>query len=68
MTTKMVFDAGGSGATGVYFDGRNTRQIQLNVEGEGFHVLGQSATRWQIVRLSHGTATGGASDVACGTA
>jgi len=67
MTTKMVFDAGGSGATDVYFDGRNTRQIELNVEGEAFHVVGQSATRWQVVRLSHGTATGGGSDVLGGT-
>jgi len=67
MTTKMVFDAGGSGATDVVFDGRGTRQIELNVEGEAFHVLGQSATRWQVVRLSHGTATGGGSDVLGGT-
>ena len=67
MTTKMVFDAGASDATAVYFDGRNTRQIELNTEGESFHVIGQSATRWQVVHLSHGTATGGGSDVLHGT-
>ena len=51
MTTAMVFDAGGSGATDVYFDGRNTRQVTLNVEGESFHVKGQSATLWQLVQV-----------------
>ena len=51
MVTSISFDAGASDETGVHFDGRGTRRIALTTEGESFHVVGQSATRWQIVSL-----------------
>ncbi len=51
MVTKMVFDAGASDGTTIVFDNRGTRQITLVTEGDGFHVIGQSATRWQITQL-----------------
>lgn len=45
------FDAGGSGATGVTYDSVGNRRISLQNEGEGFHVVGVSATRWRIYSL-----------------
>ena len=69
MVTKMVFDAGASDGTGITFDNRGTREITLVTEGDGFHVLGQSATRWQITQLmvNHALATAGASLSLLGT-
>ena len=69
MVTLTDFDAGASDATGVYFDNRNTRTITLTTEGNGFHVIGQSATRWQITQLTTNVvdATQGASLVLGGT-
>lgn len=51
-TAVIEFDAGGSGGTGVTFDGSN-RRISLRAEGEGFRVKGTSATRWRIEYLNH---------------
>lgn len=49
----FTFDAGGSattagGGTGVTFDSVGNRRITLNAEGEGFHVVGTSSTRWRL--------------------
>jgi hypothetical protein len=44
--------AGGSGATGITFDGTN-RRILLSHEGDGFRARGISTTRWVIERHSH---------------
>ena len=52
-TEVMHFDAAGSvGATAVTYDGSN-RRIRLGVEGESFHVVGTSTTRWRIQSLVH---------------
>jgi hypothetical protein len=51
-TQVFHFDAGGSGATGVTYDGSN-RRIILRQEGESFHVVGTSATRWRIMNINH---------------
>lgn len=51
-TQAFNFDAGGSGATGVTYDGTN-RRILLKAENEGFHVIGTSTTRWRIQQLDH---------------
>lgn len=45
------FDAGGSGATGITYDSVGNRRINLQNEGEGFHVVATSATRWRIQSL-----------------
>ena len=42
------FDAGGSGATGITFDSVGNRRISLGIEGDFFHVVGVSTTRWRI--------------------
>lgn len=53
----FVFDAGASasdvsngdgGGTGVTYDAVGNRRITLNTEGEGFHVVGSSTSRWRI--------------------
>jgi hypothetical protein len=46
MTTARHFDCGG--ATNVVLDGRGNRRIRMNVEGDSFHVVGVSTTRWRI--------------------
>jgi len=51
-TQVFEFDAGGSGATGITYDGSN-RRIVVRAEGEGFRVRGTSATRWRIEYLNH---------------
>ncbi len=51
-TQGWEFDAGGSGATSITFDGTN-RRILLQAEGEGFHVRGTSTTRWRLEYLNH---------------
>src|SRR3990167_1943991 len=56
-TQSIEFDAGGSGATGVTYDSVGNRRITLRFEGENFHVVGSSATRWRIYGLKW-TATG----------
>ncbi len=43
-----VFDAGDSGATGVTFDSVGNRRISLSTEGDFFHVVAVSTTRWRI--------------------
>lgn len=53
----MVVDAGGSaafpsaggGATNVTFDNASSRRFGLKYEGEYFHVVGVSTTRWRIL-------------------
>lgn len=55
-TQSLEFDAGGSGATAIVYDG-TSRRITLRLEGEGFHVVGSSTSRWRLAALSL-TATG----------
>lgn len=43
-----TFDAGGSGATGITFDSVGNRRMTLLTEGDFFHVVGVSTTRWRI--------------------
>lgn len=47
-TQAMEFDAGGSGATGITYDTTGNRRITSRYEGESFHVVGSSTTRWRI--------------------
>lgn len=51
-TQTFEFDAGGSGATAITYDGSN-RRIIMRAEGESFHVVGSSATRYRIHHLNH---------------
>jgi len=51
-TQEAEFDAGGSGATSITYDGSN-RRILLRNEGEGFRVRATSTTRWRIEYLNH---------------
>lgn len=52
-------DAGGSetgGATGVTYDSVGNRRFTVRMEGEGFHVVGSSTSRWRIMDMTwHGT-------------
>jgi hypothetical protein len=50
-TQLFEFDAGGSGATGVTYDSVGNRRITLQIEGEGFHVVGSSTSRWRLTNL-----------------
>lgn len=47
-TQVMQVDAGGSGGTGVTYDAIGNRKFTLKYETEMFHVVGVSASRWQI--------------------
>ncbi len=49
----IVVDAGGSGATGVTYNATGDRRFTLNNEGEYFHVVGVSATRWRIQSMNY---------------
>jgi hypothetical protein len=51
-SNAIEFHAGGSGATGITFDGTN-RRILLAHEGDWFRVRGTSATRWVIEGHAH---------------
>lgn len=51
-TQAMEFDAGGSGATGITYDG-SARRIMLKARTEGFRVVGSSATRWRLMDLRY---------------
>ena len=47
----FAFDAGGSGATGIYIGNATIsqqRRIQLQTEGDMFHVVGVSTTRYRL--------------------
>lgn len=72
-TQALHFDAGASDATGVTFDSVGNRRIRLAREGEGFHVVGTSTTRWRVKALefsatgASGSAGAGASAVLAGT-
>jgi len=47
----FAFDAGGSGATGIYIGtatASQQRRLQLQTEGEYFHVVGVSTTRYRL--------------------
>ena len=50
MTTARNFDCGG--ATTVLLDARGNRRIRMNVEGDSFHVVGVSTTRWRIKSMT----------------
>ncbi len=47
-TQLFEWDAGGSGATGITYDAVGNRRITLQTEGEYFHVVGVSTTRWRL--------------------
>jgi hypothetical protein len=47
-TQAIEFDAGGSGATGVVYDATLNRRITTRHEGEHFHVVGSSTTRYRV--------------------
>lgn len=65
-TQLMEIDAG-SGATAITFDGTN-RRITLGYEGDGFHLVGSSTTRWRIMNLNFTRATlQHASEIVTGT-
>jgi len=75
-TLGRSFDAGGSdtaaGETSYVFDGVGNRRITLTREGDGFHVVGSSTSRWRIVALDFqatdtSSITAGASAVLAGT-
>lgn len=53
-TQGIDFDAGGSGATAIVFNamGSNGRRITLRQNGELFHVIGSSTSRWRVYGLS----------------
>ena len=61
-TVARHFDCATS-ATAIAYDGVGNRRIELKTEGDGFHVVGSSATRWRIRSLSF-TATGGSGTLA----
>lgn len=68
-TQLFEFDAGGSGATGITYDSVGNRRITLQSEGEGFHVIGSSTTRWRLYSLGMDASavSGGGSRVLSGT-
>ena len=61
-------------ATATVFDGVGNRRIALVTEGDGFHIVGTSATRWRLRSLefsgsgASSTPQEGASNVLTGTA
>ena len=68
MTTSRHFDCGG--ATAVTLDARGNRRIRMNVEGDSFHVVGVSTTRWRIKSMAVQTAsflTGASGDILTST-
>jgi hypothetical protein len=67
-TQVFEFDAGGSGATAITYDGTN-RRISLRAEGESFHVRGSSTSRWRLQHITHNASavSEGASVVLGGT-
>ena len=74
-TVTMGVDAGGSGATAVVFDGANSRRFGFIYEGEYFHAVGVSTTRWRILnsffrasQVASDSAEAGASRFPGGTA
>ena len=44
-------DSALAGGTGVTYDSVGNRLIQLTYEGDGFHVVGTSSTRWRLYNL-----------------
>ncbi len=65
-TRSFLFHAGGSvgiattysGATGVTFDAEGNRVITVRVEGESFHVVGSSTSRWRIQNMHYVSSAG----------
>ena len=49
----FTVDAGGSGATAVYFGAGVHRRIQLQTENDMFEVVGSSTSRWRVVNLHY---------------
>lgn len=52
-TELITVDAGASGAVGVTYDSVGNRRFTLQAEGEYFHVVGVSATRWRIQSFNY---------------
>jgi hypothetical protein len=50
VNTDQHYDCGG--ATTITLDSRGNRRIKLAVEGDAFHVVGVSATRWRIMSMT----------------
>lgn len=51
-TQAMEFDAGGSGATAITYDG-SARRIMLKARTEGFRVVASSTSRWRIMAMRY---------------
>lgn len=51
-TQGIDFDAGGSGATAIVYNAANGRRITLRMQGESFHVVGSSTSRWRVYDVS----------------
>lgn len=71
-TSPFEFDAGGSGATAIVYDSVGNRRITSRYEGEGFHVVGSSTSRWRLYNFDFpGSGSdalgGGASAILAGT-
>ncbi|MDP2618641.1 MAG: hypothetical protein Q8P46_00450 [Hyphomicrobiales bacterium] len=73
-TQAFNFDAGAcasdisvglGGGTGVTYDAVGNRRIRLAREGEGFHVVGTSTSRWRIRALEF-SATGASASAGAG--
>ncbi len=72
-TVIHQFDAGGSagvgqgaGGTDVTFDRAGNRTFMMQEEGEFFHVVGVSATRWRIVNSRFGSSLEASTLIAAG--
>ena len=67
-TRSFLFHAGGSvgasagtipvGSTGVTYDAEGNRVITLRVEGESFHVVASSTSRWRIQNMHYVSSLG----------
>jgi hypothetical protein len=60
-TQVFEIEAGASGATAVVYDSVGNRQFTLRMEGESFHVVGSSTSRWRIQNMNW-KGTGGSAE------
>lgn len=67
-TSLFEWDAGGSDDTGVTYDAVGNRRITLQTEGEYFHVVGVSTTRWRLQSYHVSASVGGSVTVGGGAA
>ena len=67
-TSIFEWDAGGSDDTGITYDAVGNRRITLQIEGEYFHVVGVSTTRWRLQSHHVSASVGGSVTVGGGYA